>query len=48
MREKLQLVLSGSRDPEDHARFANLWQDRVKRILVDYADLPRLVTIEVR
>jgi hypothetical protein len=48
MRERLQLVLAGSRDPEDQARFASLWQDRVKRILVDYPDLPGLVRIEVR
>jgi hypothetical protein len=48
MREKLQMVLAGSRDSEDHARFAALWQDRVKRILVDYADLPGLVTIGMR
>jgi hypothetical protein len=48
MRERLQRVLSGSRDPEDQTRFARLWQERVKRILVDYADLPGLVTIEMR
>lgn len=48
MRERLQRVLGGSRDPEDQARFAELWQDRVKRILVDYADLPGLVRIEMR
>lgn len=48
MRERLQRVLGGSRDPEDQTRFAQLWQERVKRILVDYADLPDLVTIEMR
>lgn len=48
MRDRLQRVLSGSRDPEDHARFAQLWQERVKRILVDYADLAGLVRIEMR
>ncbi|EME69259.1 hypothetical protein H261_14510, partial [Paramagnetospirillum caucaseum] len=48
MRDRLQRVLGGSRDPEDHARFAELWQERVKRILVDYADLPGLVRIEMR
>ncbi|KIL97932.1 hypothetical protein CCC_00993 [Paramagnetospirillum magnetotacticum MS-1] len=48
MRERLQRVLAGSRDGEDHARFAGLWQERVRRILVDFADLPGLVTIEMR
>lgn len=48
MRDRLQRVLAGSRDPEDHARFAQLWQERVKRILVDYADLPGLIRIEMR
>jgi hypothetical protein len=48
MRDRLQAVLAGSDDAEDHARFAALWQDRVKRILVDFADLPGLVTIEMR
>lgn len=48
MRDRLQAVLGGSDDPEDHARFAALWQDRVRRILVECADLPGLVTIEMR
>ncbi|WP_043745683.1 hypothetical protein [Paramagnetospirillum magneticum] len=48
MRERLQRVLAGSRDAEDHVRFAELWQDRVRRILVDFADLPGLVRIEMR
>ncbi|ARJ66376.1 hypothetical protein WV31_12230 [Magnetospirillum sp. ME-1] len=48
MRERLQRVLAGSREAQDHARFAELWQDRVRRILVDYADLAGLVRIEMR
>jgi hypothetical protein len=48
MRERLQRVLAGSGHTWDHARFAELWQDRVRRILVDFADLPGLVTIEMR
>ncbi|MBI3444633.1 MAG: hypothetical protein HY055_04590 [Magnetospirillum sp.] len=48
MRPRLQAVLAGSDDPEDHARFTLLWQERVKRILVDFADQPDLVRIEVR
>lgn len=48
MRMHLQRVLSGAGDAADGRRFAALWQDRVKRILVDFATLPGLVEIRER
>lgn len=30
--------LSGAADPEDHRLFAELWQDRVRRLLTEHAD----------
>lgn len=39
-------AVSGRADPTEQARFAELWQDRVRRILVDHADDPRLVHLD--
>ncbi|OAN52296.1 hypothetical protein A6A04_00965 [Paramagnetospirillum marisnigri] len=47
MRDRLQSLLSGRGDAEDAQRFAQLWQDRVKRILVDHADEPGLIQLTV-
>lgn len=41
----LPLLLEGSAGDEERRRFAELWQDRVKRILVDHADDPTLVEL---
>lgn len=36
-------AVAGQADSAEQARFAELWQDRVRRILVDHADDPKLV-----
>lgn len=46
MRINLQRVLSGMGEAADQVRFAALWQDRVRRLLVDHADDPALVRIK--
>ncbi|MGZ8546340.1 MAG: hypothetical protein ACXW33_00435 [Sulfuricurvum sp.] len=43
MGEVLPLILSGRADENSRQLFATLWQDRVKRILIDNRDDPRLV-----
>ena len=43
----LQRLLSGDRDPVVAEVFATLWQDRVRRILVDHFDDPTLVSLNV-
>ncbi|MFT3849514.1 MAG: hypothetical protein QM739_12860 [Propionivibrio sp.] len=40
----LQRLLAGENDPAVAQTFAALWQDRVRRILVDHIDDPQLVT----
>lgn len=45
MRPLMQRVLVGMGSPEDQRAFGRLWQDRVRRILVDHGDDPRLVTL---
>lgn len=44
----LQGLLARRADAEDQAAFAALWQDRVKRILIDHFDNPALVTVTRR
>lgn len=39
----LQRLLAGENDPAVAQAFATLWQDRVRRILVDHIDDPQLV-----
>ncbi len=41
----LQRLLAGDDDPDNHELFARLWQDRVRRILLDHFDDPRLVVL---
>jgi hypothetical protein len=41
----LQRLLAGDDDPDHHQLFASLWQDRVRRILLDHFDDPRLVVL---
>lgn len=45
MRESMQKALSMDATAEDKAVFGRLWQDRVKRILIDHADDPELVVL---
>ncbi len=39
----LRKILSGVAAPEDRGEFAALWQERVRRILIDHADDPELI-----
>ncbi len=41
----MQRILGGQASAEDRAIFAQLWQDRVRRILLENADNPELVRI---
>ena len=41
----LQRLLAGESDPAIARAFADLWQERVRRILVDHIDDQRLVTL---
>jgi hypothetical protein len=41
----LQSILSGRATTEDKKEFADLWQSRVERILIDHADDPELIEI---
>lgn len=45
MGELLPLILQGAANAAQAAQFATLWQDRVRRILVDHHDDPRLTSI---
>ena len=42
----LSKVLSGQGSAQDKSHFHQLWQGRVKAILCDYADDPRLISVE--
>jgi len=43
----LPFVMQGSANPAEKKRFGELWQDRVKRILIDHGDDPALVTLRL-
>ncbi|MDE2439888.1 MAG: hypothetical protein KGP14_02595 [Betaproteobacteria bacterium] len=45
MSELLPCILGGTATPEDVMLFRELWQDRVRRILVDHVSDPELVEI---
>jgi hypothetical protein len=45
VRKLMRASLDGSASPEERAEFARLWQERVRRILVDAVDDPRLVVL---
>lgn len=45
MPDLLQRVLSRAASPDEAAQFRTLWQERVRRMLVDHADDPRLVSL---
>lgn len=42
----LRAILDGVATQEEAAAFAALWQDRVKRILIDHADDPELIRVK--
>ena len=44
-RELLGKILSGVATGDDKKRFAQLWQDRVRRLLLDHADDPQVVKV---
>lgn len=41
----LQLVMTGQADAAQRREFGRLWQDRVRRMLIDHADDPALVKV---
>lgn len=41
----LRRLLEGVATPEEGREFAALWQDRVRRILIDHADDPELISV---
>ncbi len=45
MKDLMQTVMAGSADAMARKEFARLWQERVKRILIDHIDDPRLVVL---
>lgn len=45
MQDAMRLCLSGQGDAADEQRFGALWQDRVRRILVDHADDPEVFVV---
>lgn len=47
LRGLLNDIMRGQAGPAEKALFGELWQDRVKRILVDHADDPALVTVRL-
>lgn len=47
MSRLLQRVLSDVATADEAAQFRSLWQERVRRMLVDHADDPRLVSLAV-
>lgn len=44
-RERMQAVIQNRETPEQQAEFAKLWQERVRRILLEHADDPALLSI---
>lgn len=45
MRELLERIAAGSASDAERREFGVLWQERVKRILLDFADHPELVVL---
>lgn len=44
-RERMQAVIQNNETPEQQVEFARLWQERVRRILLEHADDPALLSI---
>ncbi|MBZ0106026.1 MAG: hypothetical protein K8H84_10400 [Sulfuricella denitrificans] len=42
----MQAVQAGLASPQEHQEFGNLWQERVRRILIDHIDDPKLVVLD--
>jgi hypothetical protein len=45
MGELLPLCLAGEATAEERRRFGALWQERVRRLLLDHADDPAVIVI---
>ena len=45
MRELMGRIMDGDATPAEHGEFARLWQDRVRRILIEHADDPNLIVL---
>lgn len=43
----LQKILAQTADSDEKSEFGRLWQDRVKRILIDQRDNPELISISI-
>lgn len=48
MRGLLQQCMAGTATPGEAAQFGALWQDRVRRLLVEHADDPQVVVVQPR
>jgi hypothetical protein len=42
---RMAAILYGNADDEQRAAFANAWQDRVRRLLLEFADDPRVIRV---
>lgn len=47
MKELMQKAMMGVANAEERNRFGLLWQDRVKRILIDHADNAELISVVI-
>ncbi|HUX64207.1 hypothetical protein [Sulfuricella sp.] len=47
MKELMQKAMMGVANAEERDRFGVLWQDRVKRILIDHADNAELISVVI-
>jgi hypothetical protein len=45
MRDLLPLAIAGTLPEQDRERFADLWQDRVRRILLEHTEDPALIQV---
>lgn len=45
MRNAMQKALGGDATRDEQALFAELWQERVRRILIDYIDDPEMIVV---
>ncbi len=45
MQQLMPKVIGGSATSEEHREFGRLWQERVRRILIDRRDDPALVVL---
>jgi len=47
MRELMQKAMMGVANAEERSRFGLLWQDRVRRILIDHADDAEMISADI-